>query len=159
MKRQHFYILTCLCVFLLMPIGGWAQKKGKKGSATTATPTVKFNAFDPFDKVNDQTKGTPWEKTEAHPLDLLPGIKAAIPEPLPHVSQMSQISYNMAVSQAFESLRLVYGEMTEEQAKALNEVWAPLYNYPAQNVIDYLNKLNPLLSQFLVARENWMHTA
>lgn len=159
MKHQHFYILTCLCVFLLMPIDGWAQKKGKKGSAKTATPTVKFNAFDPFDKVNDQTKGTPWEKTEAHPLELLPGVKAAIPEPLPHVSQMSLISYNMAVSQAFESLRLVYGEMTEEQAKALNEVWAPLYNYPAQNVIDYLNKLNPLLSQFLVARENWMHTA
>lgn len=110
MKHQHFYILTCLCVFLLMPVDGWAQKKGKKGSAKTATPTVKFNAFDPFDKVNDQTKGTPWEKTEAHPLELLPGVKAAIPEPLPHVSQMSLISYNMAVSQAFESLRLVYGK-------------------------------------------------
>ena len=162
MKSAARLFLAVLFAFFLMPTDLVAQKKKDKGGKTASkavAASTKFNAYDPFDKANEQTKNMPWEQTEVQLLQPLASVKAAIPAPLPHVSQISQMSYNMAVSQAFESLRLVYGELSEEQAKELNEAWAPLYNYPSQNVIDYLNKLNPLLSQFLVARENWWHTA
>lgn len=159
MKQAKTIVLALIVAHLLMPADCLAQKKKDKKAKQTQVTAAKFNMQDPFDKANDNEKGTPWEATEVTLLSKLPDVKAAIPPPLPHVSMMSELTYNAAVSQAFESLRLVYGDLSEEQAKELRDAWAPLYNYPAQNVIDYLNKLNPLLSQFLLARENWMHTA
>ena len=60
---------------------------------------------------------------------------------------------------AFECLRILYGEMSEADAEKFSAMWAPLYGTPSQELIDYFNKLNPLLSQFLVARESYFRTA
>ena len=120
---------------------------------------VAFNAADPSAKENQNTEGTPWEKVSTELVPLPEGIKPAIPEPLPDLDKISEISYNSAVSLAFESLRLIYGEMSEADAEKFMEMWAPLFEYPTQEIIDYLNKLNPLLSQFLVAREAYLNTA
>ena len=127
-------------------------------TSLTAVSSGKFNADDPFDKVNFQTKGTPWEKTSEGPVALPEGVKAVIPAPLPDINKISTIEYNTAVSVAFESLRLIYGDMPEADAEKFLEMWAPLFDNPTQEIIDYLNKLNPLLSQFIVARETYMNS-
>ena len=47
------------------------------------------------------------------------------------------IDYNMTVSVAFESLRIIYGEMSEKDAEQFMKMWAPLFNNPSQEIIDY----------------------
>ena len=64
----------------------------------------------------------------------------------------------MAVSVAFESLRIIYGEMSEKDAEKFMQMWAPLFDNPTQEIIDYMNKLTPLLSQFIVARESYLNS-
>ena len=160
---KHTSIISLLLTaLLLMPSGASAQLR-KKTSAKTA-PQVeanpgKFNANDPFAKENRITKGTPWEAESAKPITLPKGITAAIPDPIPDINKISTIEYNTAVSVAFESLRLIYGEMSEQDAEKLMAMWAPLFDSPTQEISDYLNKLNPLLSQFLVARESYVSSA
>ena len=174
MKHAFFLPAALAALFLLAPVSGEAQvldklmkkteKKTEKKTDRKSTQTAKsrkasgpvaFNADDPFDPVNFVTEGTPWEDvTDAVP-EALPAVA---PDPLPDIGKISNIAYNAAVSVAFESLRIVYGEMSDEDAEAFQEMWAPLYDHPTQEIIDYLNKLNPLLSQFLMARESYMRS-
>ena len=145
---------------LLLPLPAQAQNKKKLNLKlpTTKLATVKFNADDPYAKENQKTDGTPWEQVSAEPVKLPDGVKAVIPDPLPDVSKISTIEYNMAVSVAFESLRIIYGEMSEKDAERFMQMWAPLFNNPSQEIIDYMNKLTPLLSQFIVARESYLNS-
>ena len=154
-------VLTVLLVLLAIPvIPALAQNKKKLNlKLPTADVTkVKFNPDDPYAKENQKTDGTPWEKASAEPVKLPDGVKAVIPAPLPDVSKISMIEYNMAVSVAFESLRIIYGEMSEKDAEQFMKMWAPLFNNPSQEIIDYMNKLTPLLSQFIVARESYLNS-
>lgn len=146
-------IMACAAIFASMP--SLAQKTSQ---AETPIPTVRFNAANPFDKVNLRTQGTPWQAADHQTYDLPKEIKEAVPEPLPDLKNLSLIQYNAAVSVAFESLRIVYGELSEAEAKAFSDMWTPLFNCPTDTIVGYLNKLNPLLSQFLVARENFCQT-
>jgi hypothetical protein len=136
------------------------RNRNNNGSRTpqAAVSSGKFNADDPFDKANFRTAGTPWEQVSTQPVKLPDGVRAVIPEPLPDINKISDIEYNTAVSVAFESLRIIYGDMSEQEAEKFLEMWAPLFDNPTQEIIDYLNKLNPLLSQFIVARETYMNS-
>ncbi len=160
---KHFVYKTILLLLFPLIWGNGevmnTQKKRQVNLPKEMTlPTVRFNSDNPFDEVNKRTKGTPWQPVDNQPLDLPEEIKALVPEPIPDVKKLSEIEYRSAVSMAFESMRIVYGELTEEQAQEFCKMWAPLFGYPAQNVIDYLNKLNPLLTQFIVARESMGET-
>ena len=155
--------LLCLLAGLLLvgaPAHGqlFRNRNNTAKSPEVAVSSGKFNADDPFDKANRRTAGTPWEKASAEPVSLPEGVKAVIPAPLPDINKISTIEYNTAVSVAFESLRLIYGDMSEQDAEQFLEMWAPLFDNPTQEIIDYLNKLNPLLSQFIVARETYMNS-
>ncbi|MBR0500369.1 MAG: hypothetical protein IJJ72_05175 [Bacteroidales bacterium] len=161
MKRLLYLSSLLLAAgMLLLPLPAQAQNKKKLNLKlpTTKLATVKFNADDPYAKENQKTDGTPWEQVSAEPVKLPDGVKAVIPDPLPDVSKISTIEYNMAVSVAFESLRIIYGEMSEKDAERFMQMWAPLFNNPSQEIIDYMNKLNPLLSQFIVARESYLNS-
>ena len=154
-------VLTVLLALLAIPvIPALAQNKKKINLQlpTTKLATVKFNADDPYAKENQKSDGTPWEKVSSEPVKLPDGVKAVIPAPLPDVSKISTIEYNMAVSVAFESLRIIYGEMSEKDAEKFLQMWAPLFDNPTQEIIDYMNKLTPLLSQFIVARETYLNS-
>ncbi len=160
-KASSLSLLTLSLFFLAAPVmngqgkllGG--LKKAVK-SVTTSVPSVKFNAADPTDKINLKTAGTPWETANYDKVALPEGVKVVLPDPLPGVKEVSMLNYNAAVSQAFQGMRLLYGDMTEKEATAFNNMWAPLYNCPSQEIIDYLNKLNPLISQFIVARQTYV---
>ncbi len=160
MMKKTLFCLTAALLIVAAPAHGQLFKNRNNGAKTpqAAVPSGPFNADDPFDKVNNRTAGTPWEQVSATPVELPEGVKAVIPEPLPDIDKISAIDYNTAVSTAFESLRLIYGDMSEQEAGQFLEMWAPLFDYPTQEIIDYLNKLNPLLSQFIVARETYMNS-
>ncbi len=154
-------VLSVLLALLAIPvIPALAQNKKKLNLKlpTANVAKVKFNPDDPYAKENQKTDGTPWEKVSAEPVKLPDGVKAVIPAPLPDVSKIAMIDYNMAVSVAFESLRIIYGEMSEKDAEQFMKMWAPLFNNPSQEIIDYMNKLTPLLSQFIVARESYLNS-
>ena len=160
MKRILSTLTLLTVCLLLLPSGLQAQNKKKLNLTMPSVKlaTVKFNADDPYAKENQNTDGTPWEKVSAEPVKLPEGVKAVIPAPLPDVSKISMIEYNMAVSVAFESLRIIYGEMSEKDAEKFMQMWAPLFDNPTQEIIDYMNKLTPLLSQFIVARESYLNS-
>lgn len=139
---------------------GSDKKSGSAGKTLSLgkSSSGKFDYNDPLAEKNFKTAGTPWETAAAEPLELPAGVKAAVPKPLPDVNTISTMEYNTAVSYAFESMRIIYGQMSKKEAQAFTEAWAPLFNSPSQEIIDYLNKLNPLLTQFIVARDNYLQT-
>ncbi len=117
-------------------------------------PEVKFSSTDPCAPQNKVSEGTPWETNTGKKSSQLPsGIEAVIPPPIPDLEKLSDFNYHAAVSVAFEGMRLIYGAMPDEEARKFEAVWAPLFDFPTQEIIDYLNRLNPLISQFLAVRE------
>lgn len=121
-------------------------------------PLVKFSVSDPCEG-GGNADGMPWQqKAPSAKIDLPKGIEAAQVPVIPDMKSISGVSYNAAVSAAFEAMRLVYGPMPEEEAKKFEAAWTPLFDFPSQNVIDYLNKLNPLIAQFLACRESYVRT-
>ncbi len=141
------------------------KKKEKKETITTPPlqdlkdiPRVTFTAANPCAPGNLVTSGMPWEETGLDEIKPLGDVEPIIPEPLPSITHLSEFDYKAAVTVAFEGMRLIYGPMPDEEARQFEKTWAPLYNYPTQEIIDYLNRLNPLISQFLAARESYLRT-
>lgn len=162
MKRIILSLLTVLCISLALTPDTQAQKLNLKrliGEKSSSVPDIKFNADDPIGNFALSTTGTPWEDADVTPIEMPKGVSVTLPTPLPDLDKLSSIQYNSAVSLAFESLRIIYGDMSEKEAERFSAMWAPLYDAPSQKLINYLNKLNPLLTQFLVARETYFRTA
>lgn len=72
--------------------------------------------------------------------------------PLPDMVNLTIAQYDGAVSMAMEGMRLVYGDMTEEEEAKFEAKWRPLFGHPSEEVIAYFNKLNPLLLEFIAVR-------
>lgn len=121
-------------------------------------PEVKFTASDPCTSNNQARDGLPWERTSNQTVKLPEGVEPVIPQSLPDINKLSKFSYNAAVSVAFEGMRLIYGPMPENEARKFEQTWAPLFDYPTDEIIEYLNNLNPLISQFLAVRESYMRS-
>ena len=149
-------LLIAAIALLLVPAPAMAQKKKAGNDAQTASTTAaRFNLQNPFDKINDNISGTPWDHCETQKLPELKGVTPSIPDPLSDVVEVTNESYEGAVSIAFESMKLLYEDMTDEQSKSLQEYWSPLFGFKSQKVWDYLKKFNPIMSQLLLARENY----
>lgn len=111
---------------------------------------------EPKDKAPEPKETKPAEKK-------MPGILGIIntlltvnmPAQLPptlYINNMTSVQYAGAVSMAHEGMRVFYGDMNEEQERLFDAKWKPLYQYPSQEIVSYLNQLNPLLVQFLATR-------
>lgn len=96
-----------------------------------------------------------WNRRALPPLPPLKAAPAA-PESGLDINDLTPAHYQAAVSAAKEAMRLVYGDMTADEEKLFDAKWAPLFDYPAQEVIEYLNKLNPLLLEFLDLRAGYV---
>lgn len=79
-------------------------------------------------------------------------IPPAKPLPFIEINKVTAAQWDGAVSAAMEGMRLVYGPMNEQQEAAFTEAWAPLRQTPFTEAVDYMNKFNPLLGEFLVYR-------
>ncbi len=76
---------------------------------------------------------------------------AEIPPSL-YINNMTKVQYAGAVSMAMEGMRLFYGDMDEKQEGLFKARWMPLFRYPSQEIVFYVNQLNPLLVKFLALR-------
>ena len=74
------------------------------------------------------------------------------PAPYLVINKLSSAAYAGAVSAAMEGMKLVLGPQSEEESAKLEKAWSPAFQFPCAEVVDYLNKLNPLLAQFLAYR-------
>lgn len=79
--------------------------------------------------------------------------------PFVDINNLASGQWAGAVSAAMEGTRLVYGTMTPEQTRVFESKWAPLFDHPFQEAVDWLNRLNPLLGQFLAIRTTMADTA
>ncbi len=75
------------------------------------------------------------------------------------INKITAARWDGAVSAAMEGMRMVYGPMNQEQEKEFTDAWAPLRQTPFKEAVDYLNKFNPLLGEFLVYRTAVVQTA
>lgn len=121
--------------------------------APLVVPEASFPTEHPEDETTWVQPGAPWLKsatpvTVERPEDIQPAEIA----PLLAIGTMADAVYLGAVSAAMEGMRLVYGPFDERQAERFNKLWAPLFNQPCDQVVIYLNKLNPLLGRYLALR-------
>lgn len=72
--------------------------------------------------------------------------------PFLDLHDLSAATWGGAVSAAKETMRLVIGPMTPEEEKGFDETWMPLFRFPHEKLVGWLNALNPLLGQYLATR-------
>ncbi|HBG23572.1 MAG TPA: hypothetical protein DDX10_00585, partial [Rikenellaceae bacterium] len=77
---------------------------------------------------------------------------AAKPIPFLDINKITASQWDGSVAAAMEGMRLVYGPMNESQEAKFVEAWSPLRQTPFKEAVDYMNKFNPLLGEFLVYR-------
>ena len=109
MKTLFNKLLTIAMVaILLVPTAATAQsnKKASKTGQTISPTGMRFNLQNPFDKLNDITSGAPWDHCETQKLPVPAGVTPSIPDPLPDVVNLTNESYNHAITIAFESMKM-----------------------------------------------------
>lgn len=108
---------------------------------------------DPLDEKQWPTGDVLWAPART---PLPPVSKDRLPVRLPtqalEWSRLPPVAYDAAVTAAREAMRLMQGPMSAEQTRRFEAKWAPYYDYPSQEIVAYLNQLNPLLVRFLEAR-------
>lgn len=127
---------------------------------SASVPAIAFKTDDPCAAGNQGTTGTPWQAVAntGEKTALPAAIGVTLPVPL-NFSSLSQLQFAGAVSAAHEGMRLLYSPMAEGDAQRFDQMWAPLFDAPSREVVDYLNTLNPVLAQFLAGREAMMRAA
>lgn len=68
------------------------------------------------------------------------------------LNDLTAATWGGAVSAAKETMRLVVGPMTPGEEKAFDDTWTPLFRFPHEKLVEWLNALNPLLGQYLATR-------
>lgn len=118
-------------------------------------PVVTFSASDPWAVLKTTSEeGMPWKR--------VPGTSDRTLPPTVHVgkfndlTKISKSTYNGAVAMAMEGMRILYGPLDEHTTRAFEAAWVPLFDHPSQEVLEYLDRLIPLLAKFLALRETWM---
>ena len=96
-------------------------------------------------------------------VDPCPSSPAAFPSPLAgppnleglktelsrSLNSLTRTQYAGAVSAAMEASRLILAPQTPEDERRILSVWAPLFEFPSDAAIAYLERLNPLLVEFI----------
>ena len=79
----------------------------------------------------------------------LPPMKSA---PFLDINALTPTQWDGAVAAAMEGMRMVYGPMSEAEEESFRKTWGVLRQYPSPDAVDYLNRFNPLLGEFLSLR-------
>ena len=113
---------------------------------------VKFLPSDPNDVATWNLPDTPWRKGDQPLPDELSDAQLKTLATQFDVAKLDYNEFHRAVTTAMACMRLVHGDMTDEDDQRLDAKWAPLLEFPSPEAVDYFNKLNPLLLEFLKAR-------
>jgi tetratricopeptide (TPR) repeat protein len=146
------------------PAGTSSPAPAPRSPSTSGPPAVGEPSFlvadvvrvsmpkDPLDRSSWPTGDVLWASANRAPLALsAAGQAIRVPGHL-EFARMSPGIYAAAISAAKEAMRLIQGPLTPDAEQAFDAKWAPCFDYPSQEVIEYFNKLNPLLARFLDGR-------
>ncbi len=81
-----------------------------------------------------------------------------VPSPM-DLSNLDAQQWAGVVAQTKEGMAMIYGELTPAQQKAFDKEWAPYFEFPCQEVLDYFQKLSPLVAEFVQVKEAYGRTA
>lgn len=103
---------------------------------------------------------TAWQKSQekalAQSLQDMQQVRLRLPQvqtsPFLEIEALTQKQWDGAVAAAQQAVGMLYGDLSPEEQKQFNAVWAPMRGFPTQECVDYLNALNPLLGEFLALR-------
>ncbi len=95
-----------------------------------------------------RTGGMTFTASNVEP-DALPPMKSA---PFLDINALTPTQWDGAVAAAMEGMRMVYGPMSEAEEESFRKTWGVLRQYPFPDAVDYLNRFNPLLGEFLSLR-------
>ncbi len=100
------------------------------------------------DRGPPRARGTPFAATLLDPATL-PPMKAA---PFIDINTLTQTQWDGAVAAAMAGMRLVYGPMSDAEEESFRSKWGVLRQFPSPDAVEYLNRFNPLLGEFLSLR-------
>ncbi len=113
---------------------------------------VKFLPSDPDNVATWNLPDTPWRKGDQPlPAELSDDQLKALATKF-DVAKLDYSEFHRAVTTAMACMRLVHGDMEEEDVRRLYAKWAPILEFPSPEAVEYFNKLNPLLLEFLKTR-------
>lgn len=81
----------------------------------------------------------------------LPPVRIELPPPV-DLDTMDRSQWAGSVSTAREAMRLVQGPLSPDEERRFERRWASYLEFPNREVVEYFNRLNPLLAHFLACR-------
>ncbi|SFJ56779.1 hypothetical protein SAMN04488082_104123 [Desulfomicrobium apsheronum] len=79
----------------------------------------------------------------------LPPMK---PTPFLDINALTPTQWDGAVAAAMEGMRMVYGPLSDAEEESFRKTWGVLRQHPSPEAVEYLNRFNPLLGEFLSLR-------
>ncbi|GMV37704.1 MAG: hypothetical protein AMXMBFR61_22120 [Fimbriimonadales bacterium] len=119
-----------------------AEVRGEAPAVADATTNVLFD-LPTYSLEPPSSMPPPLVLTNTPPVRLTPDIE---------IRSMTEAQYTGLVSAVVEAMRLVYGEMSPQEDLAFSAQWAPFFDHPSPEAIEYLEKLLPLLDRYLQVR-------
>jgi hypothetical protein len=102
----------------------------------------------PAETAPDTASAATFTATQVDPA-ALPPMQAA---PFLDINVLTPTQWDGAVAAAMEGMRLVYGPMSEAEEESFRKTWGVLRQHPSPEAVEYLNRFNPLLGEFLSLR-------
>lgn len=102
----------------------------------------------PAETAPDTTSAVTFTATQVDP-GALPPMQSA---PFLDINALTPTQWDGAVAAAMEGMRLVYGPMSEAEEQSFRKTWGVLRQHPSPEAVEYLNRFNPLLGEFLSLR-------
>lgn len=98
-----------------------------------------------------------------HPCSSGQGAPAPAPASAAKLDPQSPLAQNInelgnrywagEVSAAMEAMRMLAGPLSPAEEKAFNESWAPMFDYPTDKAKAWLDRLTPLVTEFLAVQQ------
>ncbi|MGJ5816533.1 tetratricopeptide repeat protein [Paludibaculum fermentans] len=126
-----------------------AANIARLGALPAVAPPELAPAAEPPDAPPSPPQVAAARRTPAAPITPLP--KVAPPARI-EFANLPDSQYESAVSAGMEGMKLVLTPTSEEENAQIERLWAPAFQFPCAEVVDYLNRLNPLLAGFLAYR-------
>ncbi len=120
-----------------------AEVRGEGPAVVAETTTNMLFDLPPHSPEPPGSMPPPPIPTDVPPVRLTPDVE---------IRSMTEAQYTGLVSAVVEAMRLVYGEMSPQEDLAFSARWAPYFDHPSPEAIEYLENLLPLLDRYLQVR-------
>lgn len=118
---------------------------GKEPPAWVLDPDASKRIREPCGPGGEPATDPPMPPLPAGPPDLK-NLQSTLAQ---SIDRLNHTQYAGAVSAAMQATRLLMGPLTPDEERRVFAAWAPLFDYPSDAVLAYLDKLNPLLVEFV----------